>query len=35
MRSSVSGPANKPVSNHHCFKKRLESQPHYIVGCLS
>jgi serine/threonine protein kinase len=35
MRSSVSGPANKPMSNSHCIKIRLESQPHCIVGRFS
>jgi hypothetical protein len=35
MRSSVSAPANKPLSNNHCIEKGLESEPHYIVGRFS
>ena len=35
MRSSVSAPANKPISSNHCTEKGLESEPHCIVGRFS
>jgi hypothetical protein len=35
MRSSVSGPVNKLMSNSHCIKIRIESQPRCIVGRFS